>query len=161
VAAPAETVHRSPLTGRWLRTGVARSTRAGLRPQAIDRIPLTRRERRELAEIESELRADGTLAKRPRTLAECPPEGEPCPWTSCRLHLATTMRGRSLVVTFPDRELAEMPETCAMRVARRQQAKREMLSDEAIGDLLNLTAERVRQETVRALRKVRAALESG
>ena len=118
------------------------------------------RERLEMEENELLLRADGVLDQRPRKLADCPPDGTPCPWTACRYHLAIDVNKRAIRVNFPDRELAGMKETCSLRVANRQHAKHEVLGHEEVGALMNLTAERTRQLERSALRKVRAALEA-
>jgi len=163
VAARAATV-RSPLTGRKLRIVPARVNRDGVRPQAIYGLPLTIRERRELEKIDAEIVRFGIDRRRPRTLAQCPPDEEPCPFVSCRHHLALEVMPRTgklpaVRLTFPDKDLSEMDETCSHRVARRTAAKREELSIEETARMLNITGERCRQLEKVALAKVRAALD--
>lgn len=74
----------------------------------------------------------------------------PCPWVLCRYHLATDPRPSGWVrVNHDPRRLAEMPETCALDVAARGEH-----TLEAIGDLLGLTRERVRQVEAEALEQI-------
>ena len=98
---------------------------------------------------------EGQHAERPRTRAECPPPGEPCPWVSCKHHLYLDVNDRtgSIKLNFPDLEVWELPETCALRVADRDGA-----TLEEIAALMNLTRERVRQLEGRALRRVHLAV---
>lgn len=61
---------------------------------------------------------------RPVTRADCQDGPRPCPWVSCRYHLAIDVEGERVVSTFrPDEEgdpdLFAMPETCALDVADR------------------------------------------
>lgn len=79
---------------------------------------------------------------RPQTHGACENTVRPCPWAGCRYHLAIEVNKRtgSMLVTFPDLEIEEMAETCALDVADRGGT-----SLEEIGALLNMTRERVRQ----------------
>ena len=76
-------------------------------------------------------------------------DGErPCPWVSCKWHLyadVDPMTG-DLKLNFPDVEVHELEETCALDVA----ADGNHTCDE-VGELLNLRGERVRQIERRAL----------
>lgn len=87
---------------------------------------------------------------RPTTRAECAAHEGPCPWVSCKWHLKfdVTLRG-SLRDNFPGREVWDMPHTCALDVA---DAGPQTL--EAVGDVLNLTRERVRQVEQRAVKRL-------
>lgn len=98
---------------------------------------------------------EGQHEERPRTRAECPPPGEPCPWVSCKHHLYLDVNDRtgSIKLNFPDLEVWELPETCALRVTDRDGA-----TLEEIAALMNLTRERVRQLEGRALRRVHLAV---
>ena len=89
--------------------------------------------------------------ERPRTRGECGDQ-RPCPWASCRHHLALDVNPESgtIKINFPDREPWELTETCSLDVADRGGAILEEL-----GEFLNLTRERVRQIEARALRKLR------
>lgn len=92
---------------------------------------------------------------RPATRGECL-QGEhaerPCPFVSCRRHLAYDVNPRSGAITenHPGRELDELPYTCTLDAADRGG-----LTLEEVGAALNLTRERVRQLENRALAKLR------
>lgn len=155
--------HFALIPTRRLVEGPARRQRDGVKPRSLGTEPLRPRERARLARIERELVALHIDQHRPRRRSDCPPDDSPCPFVSCRHHLALEVEQRpglkpAVKLMFPDRQLAEMAETCSLRVARRQEALRETLTTEQVGALMNLTAERVRQDEQRALRKVRAAL---
>lgn len=94
---------------------------------------------------------DGAHAERPRTRGECPPDGEPCPWVSCRHHLYLDVDPRtgSIKLNFPAIDPTDLAEPCALRVADRDGA-----TLEAVGELINVTRERVRQLEERALHRV-------
>lgn len=93
----------------------------------------------------------GQHAERPRTRAECPPPGEPCPWVSCKHHLYLDVNERtgSIKLNFPDLEVWELAESCALHVADRYG-----ITLEEVGALMNLTRERVRQLEERAMHRV-------
>lgn len=91
---------------------------------------------------------------RPRTRAECVVETRPCPWVACKHHLYLDVNPitGSIKINFPDLEPWELPETCALDVAERGG-----ITLEEVGDIMNLTRERIRQVEVRGLGKLRAA----
>ena len=79
--------------------------------------------------------------ERPRCRADCENDERPCPWVSCKHHLYIDVeKPGSLKSNFPRKELWELEETCALDVAARGG---ETL--EEIGQLLQITRERVRQ----------------
>ncbi len=90
---------------------------------------------------------------RPQTRGDCLPGGcneeRPCPWLSCRYHLALDVDPDtgSIKENFTDREPWELAETCALDVAERDGA-----TLEEVGELLNVTRERIRQIESKALR---------
>jgi hypothetical protein len=86
----------------------------------------------------------------PRTRAECVDAERPCPWIRCRHHLYLEVAPGGLVVNFPDRELEDLPDTCALDVAARGDH-----TLEEVAQRLNVTRERVRQIEVTALAKLR------
>lgn len=91
--------------------------------------------------------------RRPRVRIECESSPRPCPYVSCKhhLYLDVTPRTGTLKMNFPDLELWEMGETCALDVAAQGG-----LTLEAVATVMNLTRERVRQlETMAYLRIVR------
>lgn len=87
-------------------------------------------------------------AKRPAVRGDCIDAPRPCPWVSCRYHLALEVNPRtgSLRLNHPGLELEDLPQTCALDVA---DAGGLSLWD--VGQILNLTDERVRQLEERAL----------
>jgi hypothetical protein len=111
---------------------------------------LTEEERREVEEIEREL---GPV-ERPRTRGDCAEMERPCPFASCRYHLAIDVNPAtgSIKINFPHLEVWEMPETCALDVADRCG---ETL--EEVGGVANLTKERVRQLEDLTFAKLREA----
>ena len=90
--------------------------------------------------------------KRPKTRGDCVAGPRPCPWVGCRhsLYLDVTESG-SIRLTFPDLEVDELHESCALDVAERGG-----LTLDEVGILTNLSRERIRQLEKPALAKVRA-----
>lgn len=90
---------------------------------------------------------------KPRTRAECVDMERPCPFVSCKYHLyidVHPVRG-SIKVNFPDVEVWEMTETCALDIADRGG-----ITLEEVGEIMNLTRERVRQVETAGLAKLQA-----
>lgn len=85
---------------------------------------------------------------RPRSRAECKTEPRPCPFVSCRYHLYLDVSPRtgSIKLNFPDLEVWELGESCALDVAERGG-----VTVEHLGAMLNVTRERIRQLEIRAL----------
>lgn len=78
---------------------------------------------------------------RPRTRGECVEGPRPCPWVSCRHHLALDIRNNgTITLNHPGVELGDLEETCALDVADRGSQERAH-----IGRLLGVSDERVRQ----------------
>lgn len=77
----------------------------------------------------------------------------PCPFVSCKYHLYLDVNPEtgSLKINFPEREPWELSETCALDVADRAG-----MTLEEVGQILNLTRERIRQIEVGSMRTVRA-----
>lgn len=96
----------------------------------------------------------GELA-RPRTRADCKNGPRPCPWFSCRFHLGLDVKPATgaIIVNFPEREVDQLPATCALDVADRGGA-----TLEEVGDLMNVSDERIRQIIARVLKRVESAL---
>jgi hypothetical protein len=90
---------------------------------------------------------------RPTTRAECVDMERPCPFVSCKYHLyidVHPVRG-SIKLNFPDLEVWEMSDTCALDVADRGG-----ITLEEVGEIMNLTRERVRQVETAGLGKLQA-----
>ncbi len=91
---------------------------------------------------------------RPTTRGQCANVARPCPYVSCKYHLYIDVNPAtgSIKVNFPDREVWELKQSCALDVA--QQGG---ITLEEVGEILNLTRERIRQVEVRGLMKLREA----
>src|SRR5687767_11125865 len=90
---------------------------------------------------------------RPKTRAECRGEQRPCPWVACKHHLYLDINPEtgSIKINFPDLEPWELRDTCALEVAERGGS-----TLDEIGEITNLTRERIRQLEVRGLLKLKA-----
>jgi hypothetical protein len=84
----------------------------------------------------------------------CSQAERPCPWVSCKHHLYLDVNPDtgSIKINFPDLEVWEMPETCSLDVADRGG-----ITLEEVGEIMNLTRERIRQVEVRGLLKLKMA----
>jgi Sigma-70, region 4 len=93
---------------------------------------------------------------RPRSRAECANAARPCMFVSCKHHLYLDVNPEtgSIKLNFPDKEIWEMDETCALDVADRGG-----ITLEEVGTIMNLTRERIRQVETRGLLKLRAIAE--
>jgi hypothetical protein len=89
---------------------------------------------------------------RPRTRAECKEGQRPCPWVSCKHHLFLDVNPEtgSIKLNFPDLEVWDMKDTCSLDVADRNG-----ITLEEVGEIMNLTRERIRQVEVRGLLKLK------
>lgn len=90
---------------------------------------------------------------KPRSRAECLDGPRPCPFVSCKHHLYIDVSPRTgaIKLNFPDLEVWEMGETCALDVADHGGT-----TLEDVGAIMNLTRERIRQVEVKALAKLEA-----
>jgi len=91
--------------------------------------------------------------ERPETRADCANGARPCPFVSCKHHLYLDVSARTgaIKLNFPDLEVWEMTETCALDVAARGGT-----TLEEVGAIMNLTRERIRQVEVKGLAKLEA-----
>jgi len=89
---------------------------------------------------------------RPTTRDECRNEARPCPWVACKHHLYLDINPEtgSIKINFPDLEPWELQHTCALDVAERGG-----ITLEEVGEIMNLTRERIRQVEVRGLLKLK------
>jgi hypothetical protein len=88
---------------------------------------------------------------RPTTRAQCADMERPCPFVSCKYHLyidVHPVRG-SIKINFPDVEVWEMTDTCALDIADRGG-----ITLEEVGEIMNLTRERVRQLETQGLARL-------
>ncbi len=89
---------------------------------------------------------------RPQKREDCQKRERPCMFVSCKHHLYLDVNPEtgSIKFNFPDKEVWEMKETCALDVADRGG-----ITLEEVGEILNLTRERIRQVEVKCLEKLR------
>jgi sigma-70-like protein len=94
--------------------------------------------------------------EKPRNRSECVEGIRPCPFVSCKHHLFLDVSSRTgaIKLNFPDLEVWEMSETCALDIADRGGT-----TLEEVGAIMNLTRERIRQVEVKALAKLDALKE--
>jgi hypothetical protein len=94
--------------------------------------------------------------ERPKRREDCAHGEGPCPFVSCKHHLYLDVSPRTgaIKLNFPDLEVWEMAETCALAVADRGGT-----TLEDVGVIMNLTRERIRQVEVRGLAKLEALRE--
>ncbi len=114
-------------------------------------IPMRRLTREEIADgIEL---ADFMDYRRPRERSECAGAARPCAFVSCKHHLYLDVNPStgSIKLNFPDLEVWEMSETCALDIAERGG-----ITLEEVGTIMNLTRERIRQVEVSGLEKLQA-----
>ena len=97
--------------------------------------------------------------QKPATRAECESMLRPCPFVSCRYHryvdVNTEKKGSQIKLNFPDvldythLDVDQLEDTCILDMA--EEGTRTL---DEVGDLLNLTRERVRQIEARAIKKL-------
>lgn len=133
--------------------GITREQRRSRRKRAVRArtISVKRMTKREL-EI-GRLLYPETDYWRPRSRVECLDGPRPCPFVSCKHHLFIDVSPRTgaIKLNFPDLEVWDMGESCALDVADRGGT-----TLEDVGAIMNLTRERIRQVEVKALAKLEA-----
>jgi hypothetical protein len=90
---------------------------------------------------------------KPSTREQCVDVPRPCPYVSCKHHLFIDVSPKTgaIKLNFPDLEVWELRESCALDVADRGGT-----TLEDVGAIMNLTRERIRQVEVKALAKLEA-----
>ena len=88
---------------------------------------------------------------RPKNRRECIGMERPCLFVSCRFHLYLDVNPQtgSVKLNFPDKEVWQLEDTCALDIADRGG-----ITLEDVGSIMNLTRERIRQVEVRGLQKL-------
>ena len=96
-------------------------------------------------------------SNRPKTRADCVNSPRPCVFVSCKynLYLDVNPETGSIKLNFPDKEIWELPYSCALDVAEKGG-----ITLEEVGDIMNLTRERIRQVETRGLTKIKEATET-
>ena len=89
---------------------------------------------------------------RPKSRGECREELRPCPYVACKFHLYLDVNPEtgSIKINFPELEPWELVTTCSLDVAERGG-----ITLEEVGEIMNLTRERIRQVEVRGLLKLK------
>ncbi|HEV8323054.1 MAG TPA: sigma factor-like helix-turn-helix DNA-binding protein [Myxococcota bacterium] len=115
-----------------------RGRRGRRRAKTIPIKKLTREELRKHAAVLIEL---GDYRK-PRARADCENGERPCPFVTCKYHLYLDVNPATgaIKLNFPDMEVWELKESCALDVADRGG-----ITLEEVGEIMNLTRERIRQ----------------
>ena len=115
-------------------------------------ISVKRMTKREL-ELGRMLYPDVEDVVKPKERIECGNGERPCPFVSCKHHLYLDVSAKTgaIKLNFPDLEVWEMTETCALDVADRGGT-----TLEEVGAIMNLTRERIRQVEVKGLAKLQA-----
>jgi hypothetical protein len=108
--------------------------------------------------------AEETADLRPRTRGDCVGGPRPCPFVSCKYNLAIDVNPRSGAIKFNFPSVAEgmldvdwdrMPCSCALDIADQGGT-----TLERVGEIMNLTRERVRQTEALAFERGRESLDS-
>jgi hypothetical protein len=129
------------------------SRRSRSRTHSRKEIARTLRRERELGVVDEEL--TGLIQEiesiRPRSRADCATGPRPCMFISCKHHLYLDINPStgSIKLNFPEREVWELAETCALDIADRGG-----ITLEEVGEVMNLTRERIRQLETRGLKKL-------
>jgi hypothetical protein len=152
--APMQTEGALALDADALAAPVTREQRRSRRKRAIRArtISVKRMTKREL-ELGRMLYPEVEEIEHPRTRIDCVGGERPCPFVSCKHHLYLDVSARTgaIKLNFPDLEVWEMTETCALDVADRGGT-----TLEEVGAIMNLTRERIRQVEVKGLAKLAA-----
>ena len=143
-AADEDTLDDAPVV-ETISRGVRRRSRRRLGPRPKT---LARHELRRAVESARGLNVYPDDDERPKTRDDCRDGCRPCPWVACKHHLYLNVNPATGAITFsfPDKEPWELAETCALDVADRGG-----LTLEEVGEIMNLTRERIRQVEVHAL----------
>ena len=119
--------------------------------------------RKIMAREHRKMRARGEMLEiidywRPSNRSECLNMPRPCLYVSCRHHLYLDVNPKtgSIKLNFPDKEVWELGESCALDVAERGG-----ITLEEVGQIMNLTRERIRQVEVRGLEKLNGLSDEG
>lgn len=131
--------------------------RSGRKPRARSRprtLSMRRQSKRELERLR-QMYPDVDY-ERPMSRGDCqhgPHAERPCPFVSCKHHLYLDVNERNgnIKLNFPDVEVWDLPETCALDVADRGG-----ITLEEVGAIMNLTRERIRQLEDLSLARLKA-----
>lgn len=137
--------------GHWVPLARLKHGRMRARTESINRLS----KRKLFRGMHENPPVDGV--SRPTKRGECLNDGpnaeRPCPYVSCKYHLAVDVAPRTGAIkhNMPHIPVEEMAETCTLDVADRGG-----LTLEDVAQVMNLTRERIRQLESRATKKIRA-----
>jgi hypothetical protein len=145
--------------------GLRDESHAAILDESLDSIDARRRartlSRKQMAREHRKMRARGELLEvveywRPKNRSDCLRMERPCLYVSCRHHLYLDVNPEtgSVKLNFPDKEVWELDDSCALDVADRGG-----ITLEDVGAIMNLTRERIRQVEVRGLEKLKSVPE--
>lgn len=91
---------------------------------------------------------------KPQTRGDCASGERPCAYVSCKYHLYLDVNPEtgSIKLNFPHLDVWELQDSCALDIAGRGG-----ITLEEVGEIMNLTRERIRQVEVRGLLKLKEA----
>ncbi len=135
-----ESGQRETSNKRAARKGIRRSVTIALKKLSVDE------------QIEASKVLEDLKHLRPKEREDCKLGDRPCPFVSCKYHLYLDVNPNtgSIKLNFPDLAVWELSETCSLDVAERGG-----ITLEEVGELLNLTRERIRQVEATGLEKLR------
>lgn len=94
--------------------------------------------------------------KKPKTRGDCVNVQRPCPWVSCKYHLATNVKPNgTLEYVYHSVSITDITESCALDVAEQGG-----LSSYDVGKYLNLSGQQIKNIEKEALKKLKKAAES-
>lgn len=107
--------------------------------------------------VDEEPEVEALRAERPVVRGDCEDGERPCPWVSCKHHLYLDVSPDTgaIKINYPDKEPHEIDNSCALDVAGRGG-----MTLAEVGEIMNLTRERIRQVEVRGLLRLRMATPS-
>lgn len=136
--------------------GDKRDEGSRVRGRTLSRKQMTRELRRQMREgvldPEEQETRNALEQARPKLRSECATGPRPCVFVSCKYHLYLDVNPKtgSVKINFPDKELWELADTCALDVADRGG-----ITLEEVGAIMNLTRERVRQVETRGITRMK------
>jgi hypothetical protein len=90
-------------------------------------------------------------AIRPETRSDCADGPRPCAWVSCKYNLYLDVsKSGAIKFNFPDVEVENMHDSCVLDVADRGG-----ITLEEVGQIMNLTRERIRQVELHGISKIK------
>ena len=121
------------------------------RSKTISRKEMTRYRKRHPMDIDS---INMIEEQRPIQREECAKAPRPCLYVSCKYHLYLDVNPvtGSIKLNFPDKEVWELDETCSLDIADKGG-----ITLEEVGEIMNLTRERIRQVEASVLTKLKHA----